>query len=83
MNAQRQENEGWGRSVVERLSDNLQWGVSGIKGFSAQNLWYMWQFYQEYHDSEKLQPAVGEISWSLLSSCRDARIRWNASTTSA
>jgi predicted nuclease of restriction endonuclease-like (RecB) superfamily len=27
-------------------------------------LCYMRQFYLEYHDNEKLQPLVGEISWS-------------------
>ena len=34
-----------------------------MKGFSVQNLWYMRQFYLEYHDNEKLQPLVGEISY--------------------
>ena len=60
MIARRQEYEGWGKSVVKRLSDDLQQEFPGIKGFSVQNLWYMRQFYQEYHDSEKLQPLVGE-----------------------
>ena len=64
MITQRQEYEGWGRSVVRRLADDLQQEFPGIKGFSVQSLWYMRQFYQEYHDSEKLQPLVGEISWS-------------------
>ena len=36
----------------------------GIKGFSMQNLWNMRQFYLEYKDDEKLQPLVGEISWT-------------------
>lgn len=75
MIALRQEYEGWGRSVVERLSDDLQLEFPGIKGFSVQNLWYMRQFYQEYHDNEKLQPLVGEISWShnlvIMSRCKD------------
>lgn len=30
---------------------------------SAQNLWYMGQFYLNYKDNAKLQPLVGEISW--------------------
>ena len=61
MIARRQEYEGWGKSVVKQLSDDLQQEFPGIKGFSVQNLWYMRQFYQKYHDSEKLQPLVGEI----------------------
>ena len=62
--AERQNREGWGKSVVERLANDLQNEFPGVKGFSNQNLWYMRQFYLEYHDNEKLQPLVGEISWS-------------------
>lgn len=62
--AERQNREGWGKSVVERLANDLQNEFPGVKGFSNQNLWYMRQFYLEYHDNEKLQPLVGETSWS-------------------
>ena len=62
--AGRQEREGWGRSVVEQLADDLQNEFPGVRGFSVQNLWYMRQFYLEYRGDEKLQPLVGEISWS-------------------
>ena len=62
--AGRQEREGWGRSVVEQLADDLQNEFPGVRGFSVQNLWYMRQFYLEYREDEKLQPLVGEISWS-------------------
>ena len=61
---ERQNREGWGKSVVERLASDLQNEFPGVSGFSVQNLWYMRQFYLEYHDNEKLQPLVGEISWS-------------------
>ena len=44
-------------------------------GFSVQNLWYMRQFYAEYHDNERLQPLVGEIAWAhnlaIMSKCKD------------
>ena len=33
MIAQRQKNEGWGKSVVERLASDLQQEFPGIKGF--------------------------------------------------
>ena len=62
--AERQNREGWGKSVVERLANDLQNEFPGVRGFSIQNLWYMRQFYLEYRDNEKLQPLVGEISWS-------------------
>jgi predicted nuclease of restriction endonuclease-like (RecB) superfamily len=72
---ERQAAEGWGRSVVEILAGDLQREFPGVGGFSVQNLWYMRQFYQEYHESPKLQPLVGEISWShnliIMSRCKD------------
>jgi predicted nuclease of restriction endonuclease-like (RecB) superfamily len=64
MIVERQAIEGWGKSVVERLSADLRDEFPGISGFSVQNLWYMRQFYQEYCESPKLQPQVREISWS-------------------
>jgi predicted nuclease of restriction endonuclease-like (RecB) superfamily len=42
----------------------LQKEFMGIRGFSVQNLWNMRQFYLEYYQNEKLQPLVGEISWT-------------------
>ena len=75
MIVERQEKEGWGQSVVERLSEDLQKEFPGIKGFSVQNLWYMRQFHRTYRGNEKLQPLVGEISWSkhiiIMSKCKD------------
>jgi predicted nuclease of restriction endonuclease-like (RecB) superfamily len=73
--AKRQKSEGWGKSVVMRLAVDLQQEFPGIKGFSVQNLWYMRQFYLEYCGKEKLQPLVGEISWSknliIMARCKD------------
>jgi len=72
---ERQDREGWGKSVVERLANDLQNEFPGVKGFSVQNLWYMRQFYLEYRDNEKLQPLVGEIGWShnliIFQRCKD------------
>ena len=61
---EKQEQFGWGKSIVKNLSYELQKEFVGIRGFSTQNLWYMRQFYLEYHKNKKLQPLVGEISWS-------------------
>ena len=36
--AERQIREGWGKSVVERLANDLQDEFPGVKGFSVQNL---------------------------------------------
>lgn len=72
---ERQASEGWGKSVVERLSTDLRQEFPGVGGFSVQNLWYMRQFYAEYHDNERLQPLVGEIAWAhnlaIMSKCKD------------
>jgi len=54
---------------------DLRTEFAGMQGFSAQNLWYMRQFYLAYHGHEKLQPLVGEISWAkhlvILGKCKD------------
>src|ERR1035437_5674346 len=64
-----------GKSVVTTLAGDLQQEFPGMQGFSAQNLWYMRQFYLAYHGHEKLQPLVGEISWAkhlaILGKCKD------------
>ena len=61
---QRQEQLAWGKSVVERLSTDLRMAFPDMKGLSVQNLWYMRQVYLTYRDFPKLQPLVGEISWT-------------------
>ncbi|ETR65726.1 MAG: hypothetical protein OMM_13803, partial [Candidatus Magnetoglobus multicellularis str. Araruama] len=75
----RQAGDTWGKSVVERLSKDLQIEFPGIKGFSVQNLWYMRQFYTEYCDNINLQPLVGEVSWTkniiIISKCKDSHER--------
>lgn len=60
----KQETLGWGKSVVENLSNDLQEEFPGIQGFSSQNMWRMRKFYKEYKDNEKLAPLVREIGWS-------------------
>ena len=77
--AERQQQHGWGKSVVETLARDLQAEFAGMSGFSVQNLWYMRQFYLEYSASSILQPLVGEISWAkhllILSKCKDEHER--------
>jgi len=71
----RQEENGWGKSIVKNLSEELQKEFVGMKGFSTQNLWNMRQLYLEYNENEKLQPMVGEISWTknvvIFQKCKD------------
>jgi predicted nuclease of restriction endonuclease-like (RecB) superfamily len=71
----RQKKHGWGKAIVESLAEDLQKEFLGMQGFSVQNLWYMRQFYMEYHKNTKLQPLVGEISWTkhliIMAQCKD------------
>src|SRR3989338_374339 len=71
----RQKKHGWGKAIVENLAEDLQKEFPGMQGFSVQNLWYMRQFYMEYHGNAKLQPLVGEISWTkhliIMAQCKD------------
>ena len=62
--AERQNREGLGKSVVERLANDLQNEFPGIGGFSTSNLWRMNGFCESYADSPKLAPLVREIGWS-------------------
>ena len=60
---ERQEKYKWGNAVVEKLANDLQKDFKTTFGFSAQNLWYMRQFYLEYKDDLILQQLVGELPW--------------------
>lgn len=79
MIVERQDQDGWGKSVVERLSQDLRREFPGVAGFSVQNLWYMRQFHMEYREHEKLQPLVGEVAWAhnlaIMSKCKDPQER--------
>lgn len=72
---ERQDKEGWGAAVIEKLAKDLQLEFPGKQGFSARNLWNMRSFYVSYKDSTKLQPLVAEISWShnvvIMDRCKD------------
>ena len=74
--AERQEKEGWGKSVVESLSRDLRKEFPGTSGFSAQNLWFMRQMYLEYKGFPNLLQLVREIPWgqniSIMTKMKDS-----------
>jgi predicted nuclease of restriction endonuclease-like (RecB) superfamily len=45
---ERQDLEGWGRSVIERLAGDLRKEFPDLRGFSSSNIWRMRSFYQAY-----------------------------------
>ncbi|WP_297443793.1 PDDEXK nuclease domain-containing protein [Sulfurimonas sp.] len=70
-----QELQGWGKSVVEKMSKDLTDEFGKKNGYSSQNLWYMRQFYNAYKDNSNLQQLVGEIPWGsnivIFTKCKD------------
>lgn len=84
---QRQEDEGWGRNVVERLSSDLRIDMQDLKGFSPSNLWRMRAFYLAWREEgEKLAQPVREIPWghniTLLEKIKTSELRlWYANKT--
>ena len=76
MITENQETHGWGKSVVEKISSDLQREFPGVPGYSRDNLWRMRKFYLRFKDDLKLAPVVQEIGWSkivvVLESCQDS-----------
>lgn len=60
---EKQKEEGWGKSVVEKISNDLQKDFPGSDGYSTRNLWDMRRFYSRYSTNEKLRQLVAEIPW--------------------
>jgi predicted nuclease of restriction endonuclease-like (RecB) superfamily len=71
----RQEKQGWGKSIVENLAADLQKEFPGVLGYSRDNLWRMRKFYLQYRNNQKLAPMVQEIGWThniyILERCSD------------
>ena len=59
-----QEEQGWGRSVVDDLSKDINKVMHGVKGYSPQNLWRMRQFYLEYKDAPQLLSLALQVPWT-------------------
>src|SRR5574344_2364038 len=62
--SQRVAESSWGKSVVAELANYISINEPYVKGFSAQNLWRMKQFYEVYAGNEKLSALLREISWT-------------------
>ena len=72
---EKQQEYGWGKSIVETLSKDLQNEFPGVQGYSSANLWRIRSFYANYQGNKKLAPMVREISWShnmvIMEKCKD------------
>lgn len=60
---QKQEELGWGKSVVEQLAKDLKIIFPKRKGFSARNMWDMRKLYLAYIDFPNLRQLVAEVPW--------------------
>jgi len=60
---QRQEREGWGTKVIDRLALDLAREFPEMKGFSPRNLKYMRAFAEAWPDEQIVQQAAAQIPW--------------------
>jgi predicted nuclease of restriction endonuclease-like (RecB) superfamily len=79
----RQEQQGWGGRVVERLAHDLRVHFPGMQGFSVRNLKYMRAFAKGWPDPEIVQQLLHKLPWGhnlvLLDKLPDAETRrWYA-----
>ncbi|WP_346293760.1 PDDEXK nuclease domain-containing protein [Sphaerothrix gracilis] len=59
----RQQAQGWGSKIIDRLSQDLKQEFPNIKGFSPRNLKYMRAFAEAYPNEEIVQRAAAQIPW--------------------
>lgn len=82
----RQERQGWGTKVIDRLSYDLKTAFPDMSGFSPRNLKYMRTFADAWPDREIVQRTVAQIPWrsnlALLDKLEDHQTRlWYAYNT--
>ena len=79
----RQEREGWGAKVIDRLAADLHEAFPDLKGFSPRNLKYMRAFAGAWPERAIVQEALARIPWyhhiALMEKCRTPEERlWYA-----
>ena len=80
---EKQEVEGWGAKVIDRMSKDLCDEFPDMKGFSARNIKYMRKFALSWDNYEFVQQVVAQIPWrtniKLLDKISDKECRiWYA-----
>lgn len=59
----RQQSEGWGSKVIDRLSRDLRAAFPDMRGFSPRNLKYMRAFAEAWPDETFVQGPLAQITW--------------------
>ncbi len=76
---EKQQSEGWGAKVIDRLADDLRREFPEMKGFSPRNLKYMRAFAEAWPDEEFVQQVAAQLPWfhncSVLDKVSDPEIR--------
>nr|NJM02278.1 DUF1016 domain-containing protein [Desulfobacula sp.] len=83
---ERQQTEGWGAKVIDRLSHDLKAAFPDMTGFSPRNLKYMRKFAESWPQPAIVQEVLAQITWyhnlALLEKTDDPDIRlWYAQKT--
>ncbi|NJR76685.1 MAG: DUF1016 domain-containing protein [Scytonema sp. CRU_2_7] len=59
----RQQQQGWGAKVIDRLAADLRKAFPDMKGFLSRNLKYMRAFAEAYPDEQFVQQPAAQITW--------------------
>lgn len=59
----KQEEEGWGAKVIDRMAKDLKDAFPEMSGFSPRNIKYMRKFAESWPDFEIVQQVVAQIPW--------------------
>ncbi len=59
----KQQQQGWGAKIINKLSKDLRHAFPEMKGFSRTNLHYMRALAEAYPDEQFVQQLVGQIPW--------------------
>jgi predicted nuclease of restriction endonuclease-like (RecB) superfamily len=62
----RQEEEGWGAKVIDRLSSDLREEFPDMQGLSPRNLLFMRSFAAAYFDAEIVKQLVSQLPWGHI-----------------
>jgi len=62
----RQESEGWGTKIIDRLASDLRLEFPEMTGLSARNLKYMRAFAEAWPDPEFVQQVVALLPWGIV-----------------
>lgn len=60
---QKQEEEGWGAKVIDRMAKDLKEAFPDMSGFSPRNIKYMRKFAECWPDFEIVQQVAAQIPW--------------------